>query len=314
MNQSKVCVMLSTYNGAKYIEEQLESLIAQRHIEMDIYIRDDGSSDGTLLKIRKFAESIPQEIGFHIFEGENVGVIGSFFELMRLTQPKYDFYAFCDQDDVWQPFKLSRAVEQLQSRPSDIPLMYCSSTQMVDQELNHLNIWPQLPPKPLSMCNALVENCCVGCTMVLNSVTFEHLRMNLPSDPTSIIMHDWWIYLFVASFGEVIFDKEPMILYRQHQGNVLGGSNDKLFTKWKNRWNRFMNGKNHFILSKQASAFFEIYKDQLSTQQQEDIQHFLFQRDRSLHYRISYVLNMPFYRQASLDNLVLKLIYVMKKV
>lgn len=85
MNQSKVCVMLSTYNGAKYIEEQLESLIAQRHIEMDIYIRDDGSSDGTLLKIRKFAESIPQEIGFHIFEGENVGVIGSFFELMRLT-------------------------------------------------------------------------------------------------------------------------------------------------------------------------------------------------------------------------------------
>ncbi|KAA8785655.1 glycosyltransferase family 2 protein [Paenibacillus amylolyticus] len=313
MNQSKVCVMLSTYNGAKYIEEQLESLIAQRHIEMDIYIRDDGSSDGTLLKIRKFAGSIPQEIGIHIFEGENVGVIGSFFELMCLTQPKYDFYAFCDQDDVWQPYKLSRAVEQLQSRSSDIPLMYCSSTQMVDQELNHLNIWPKLPPKPLSMYNALVENCCVGCTMVLNPVAFEHLMANLPSDLTSILMHDRWIYLYVSTFGEVIFDEEPSILYRQHQENVMGGSNEGWSTKWKRRFDRFIN-VGSLKLSEQARLFDDIYGRYLTSTQSKDIKHFLNGLEDSFINRIKYVLNMPFYRQASLDNLVLKLIYVMKKV
>ncbi|WP_146752166.1 glycosyltransferase family 2 protein [Paenibacillus taichungensis] len=313
MSQSKVCVMLSTYNGEKYIEEQLESLLAQRHVKMDIYIRDDGSSHETLHKVRKYAESIPAQIGIHIFEGENLGVIGSFFELVRLTKPIYDYYAFCDQDDVWQPLKLSRAVEKLHSRPSDIPLMYCSSTQMVDQELNPLNIWPQLPPKPLSMYNALVENCCVGCTMVLNPVAFEQMRSNLPSDLTSILMHDRWIYLYVSTFGEVIFDEEPTILYRQHQENVMGGSNEGWSTKWKRRFDRFINAGS-LKLSEQARLFDDMYGEYLTSTQSQDIKHFLDGLEDSFIRRIKYALNMPFYRQASLDNLVLKLIYVLKKV
>jgi glycosyltransferase involved in cell wall biosynthesis len=312
VNQPKVCVMLSTYNGAKYIDEQLESLFAQNQIDLHIHIRDDGSSDETVQKVRGYAKAYPDQI--RMIEGENVGVIGSFFELIRQTQPIYDFYAFCDQDDVWKPYKLSRAVAKLQSGPLDVPLMYCSSTQMVDQDLNHLNIWPHLPPKPLSMYNALVENCCVGCTMVLNPVTFEQIRANVPSDLTHIIMHDWWIYLFVSSFGEVIFDEEPTILYRQHQGNVLGGSNDKWFIKWKNRWNRFLNGKNHSILSKQARLFLELYRDKLPSHQQKNLQHFLNQLDCNGVKRIGYAVKMPFYRQAFLDDVVLKLIYVLRKI
>lgn len=313
MSQTKVCIMLSTYNGAKYIEEQLESLIAQEHVQMDIYIRDDGSSDETLQKVRNYAKSVSDEIKIHIFEGENLGVIGSFFELVRLTKPVYDYYAFCDQDDVWQPYKLSRAVEKLQSRPSDTPLMYCSSTQMVDEELNHLNIWPALPPKPLNMYNALVENCCVGCTMVLNPVTFEQIRTNLPSDLTSILMHDRWIYLYVSSFGEVIFDKEPTILYRQHQENVMGGSDNGWSAKWRRRFDRFLN-VGSLRLSEQARLFDEIYGEYLTSVQSHDVNNFLNGLEGNFIKRIKYALNMPFYRQATLDNLVLKLIYVLKKV
>ncbi|MBY0220363.1 glycosyltransferase family 2 protein [Paenibacillus illinoisensis] len=304
--------MLSTYNGVKYIDEQIESLLAQSEVELHIHIRDDGSSDGTVQKIREYTKSYPDQI--HVTEGENVGVIGSFFDLMRQTQPVYDFYAFCDQDDVWKPHKLSRAVGKLQSRPSDILLLYCSSTQMVDQDLNHLNIWPNMPPKPLSMYNAVVENCCVGCTMVLNLVTFEQIRGNIPSDLTQVIMHDWWIYLVVSSLGEVIFDEEPMILYRQHQDNVLGGSDEGWIMKWKNRWERFVNGNNHFILSKQAELFFRLYKKQLSSEQQRDLQHFFIQLGRNGMGRMGYASKMPFYRHDSLDNVVLKLIYVLKKV
>ncbi|HFL3236591.1 TPA: glycosyltransferase, partial [Clostridioides difficile] len=120
VNQPKVCVMLSTYNGEKYIDEQIESLLAQSQVDLHIHIRDDGSYDGTVQKVREYAKSYPDQI--HVTEGENVGVIGSFFELMLQTSTVYDFYAFCDQDDVWKPYKLSRAVGRLQSRPSDIPL------------------------------------------------------------------------------------------------------------------------------------------------------------------------------------------------
>ena len=312
MKKSKVCIMLSTYNGAKYIDEQIESLLAQSGVEVWINIRDDGSSDRTVQKVSEYAMSFPDKI--RVIEGENMGVIGSFFELMRQTEPVYDFYAFCDQDDVWKADKLSRAVTELQLRQSDLPLMYCSSTQMVDQDLNNLNVWPTLPPKPLSMYNALVENCCVGCTMVLNPIAFQQVRMNIPSDLTQVIMHDWWIYLYVSAFGEVIFDEEPTILYRQHQGNVLGGSTEDWLVKWKNRWHRFANGKNHFILSKQALLFLQLYGEQLTAEQHSDIQLFIKQLERLWIQRAIYAFKMPFYRHTYLDNLVLKIIYVLKKV
>ncbi|WP_315793752.1 glycosyltransferase family 2 protein [Paenibacillus sp. BIC5C1] len=312
MNKSKVCIMLSTYNGVKYIDEQMESLLAQYEVDVQINIRDDGSSDGTVQKLNEYAKSHPDQI--RVIEGKNLGVIGSFFELMCQTEPVYDFYAFCDQDDVWKQDKLIRAVTKLKSRQSNIPLMYCSSTQMVDQDLNHINVWPTLPPKALSMYNAIVENCCVGCTIVINPVAFKQVRASIPSDLTQVIMHDWWIYLYVSAFGVVIFDEEPMIQYRQHQNNVLGGSSEGWIAKWKNRWSRFVNGKNHFILSKQAKMFLHLNKDQLSAQQLKDIQCFLNQLDSPWIKRIKYASQMPFYRHASLDNLVLKLIYVLKKV
>lgn len=312
MNKFKVCIMLSTYNGVKYIDEQMESLLTQNQVDVQINIRDDGSSDETVQKLNEYAKSHPDQI--QVIEGENLGVIGSFFELMRQTEPVYDYYSFCDQDDVWKPDKLRRAVAKLQLRQTNIPLMYCSSTEMVDQDLNNLNVWPTLPPQSLSMYNAMVENCCVGCTMVLNPVAFQQVRSNIPSDLTQVIMHDWWIYLYASAFGEVIFDEEPMILYRQHQNNVLGGSNEGFIMKWKNRWSRFVNGKNHFILSKQAKMFLQLHKDQLSAQQQKDIHRFLNQLNSPWIKRIGYASKMPFYRQAFLDNLVLKLIYVLKKV
>lgn len=311
MNKSKVCIMLSTYNGVKYIDEQMESLLAQHEVDVQIIIRDDGSSDGTVQKLNEYAKSHPDKI--RVIKGRNLGVIGSFFELMRQTEPVYDYYSFCDQDDVWKPDKLRRAVGKLQLRQMNIPLMYCSSTQMVDQDLNNLNVWPTLPPKPLSMYNAMVENCCVGCTMVLNPITFEQIRGSIPSDLKQVIMHDRWIYLYVSAFGEVIFDEEPIILYRQHQGNVLGGGSEGWLMKWKNRLKRFF-CEGSFSLSKQASLFLETYREYLSAQQQKDIQRFLNQLDSSWIKRIRYASKMPFYRQASLDNLVLKLIYVLKKV
>ncbi|SEB28297.1 glycosyltransferase family 2 protein [Paenibacillus sp. 276b] len=312
MKQPKVLIMMSTYNGERYIKEQMDSLIAQVQVETQIYIRDDGSTDSTIEKLRPYVEAYPDRI--HFRSEDNLGVIRSFFELIRSSPPTFDYYAFCDQDDVWEQDKLIRAVTLLKTKSSAIPLLYCSSTQMVDQHLNALGVWPKVPQKPLELHNALVENSCVGCTMVMNDITFNQVRSNLPSELSKVIMHDWWIFLYVTIFGEVIFDEQPGIQYRQHEGNVLGGGRDGWIQKWRKRVNRFVNGNNHYILSKQAKLFLDMYKYSLTHAQIEEIRNLLHCLEKNVIDRIWYAFKTPFYRQSLLDNIVLKLVIIAGKL
>lgn len=292
MKQPKVLIMMSTYNGEDYINEQMDSLMAQVNVETQIYIRDDGSTDGTIEKLTPYIEAYPDRI--HIRSEQNLGVIRSFFELMRSSPSTFDYYAFCDQDDVWERDKLIRAVTFLQTRSVAIPLLYCSSTQMVDQHLNAIGVWPKVPQKPLELHNALVENSCVGCTMVMNNSTFNQVRASLPSEVNQVIMHDWWIYLYVTSFGEVLFDGQPGIKYRQHQGNVLGGGRDGWIQKWRKRLNRFVNGNNHYILSSQARLFLAMYEDRLTHTQIEEMRNLLHILEKELFIEPGMRLRHPF--------------------
>ncbi|MGG4126626.1 glycosyltransferase family 2 protein [Paenibacillus illinoisensis] len=312
MKQPKVLIMMSTYNGERYINEQMDSLMAQVQVETQIYIRDDGSTDITMEKLRPYAEAYPDRI--HIRSEHNLGVIRSFFELMRSSPSTFDYYAFCDQDDVWEQDKLIRAITLLETMNSSIPLLYCSSTQMVDQHLNPIGVWPKVPQKQLTFHNALVENSCVGCTMVMNDITFNQIRGSLPSDFNEVIMHDWWIYLYVCTFGEVIFDEHPAIMYRQHQGNVLGGSRDGVIQKWRKRLDRFMNGNNHFILSRQARKFLTTYEDYLTRTQIEEMRNLLRIVNENVIHRLWYACKTPFHRQSLLDNVVLKFVIIAGKL
>ncbi|QOS81356.1 glycosyltransferase family 2 protein [Paenibacillus sp. JNUCC31] len=312
VKQPKVLIMMSTYNGERYINEQMDSLMAQVNVETQIYIRDDGSTDGTIEKLRPYVEAYPDRIYFR--SEQNLGVIRSFFELMRSSPPTFDYYAFCDQDDVWEQDKLIRAVTLLQNRSTEIPLLYCSSTQMVDQHLTAIGVWPKVPQKRLELHNALVENSCVGCTMVMNSITFNQVRASLPSEVNQVIMHDWWIFLYASTFGEVIFDGIPGIQYRQHQGNVLGGGRDGWIQKWRKRVNRFVNGNNHYILSKQARLFLAMYEEFLTHTQMEEIRDLLHCLEKGVFDRAWYAFKTPFYRQSFLDNIVLKFVIIAGKL
>jgi glycosyltransferase involved in cell wall biosynthesis len=305
-------ILLSTYNGETYIEEQLQSLISQEGVQVQILARDDGSTDSTVHKLEAFKKLYPDQI--EILKGDNRGVIRSFFELIEKSGPEFSYYAFCDQDDVWKPDKLAKATKRLQECEKDQPLMYSSTTQMVDEHLNPIKVWPEPPRKPLSVYNALIENVCVGCTVVINSETLEMVKNNMPRNINKIIMHDWWIYLCVSSFGEVVFDPEPSILYRQHQSNVLGGASDGWLSKWRKRLNRFINGKNHFILSKQAHEFVDTFDSRLSQKHYQDISDFLCCYDKGLAARIRYMMHTPFCRQSFMDNLVYKFVFLIKKL
>lgn len=308
---NKVLVMLSTYNGERYLDEQIKSLLKQEKVDLSIFIRDDGSSDRTVSIIEQYIESNPSQVS--MVRGENVGVVRSFFELVTCAPLEYDYYAFCDQDDVWEKNKLSRALNMLQDLHIGANL-YCSSTKMVDEQLTFIKKWPEKPERPLSIYNSLIENVCVGCTMVMNRKAFKLIKEYPPAHMDQIIMHDWWVYLCISAFGQVCFDDESAILYRQHGANVLGGATGGFVSKWTKRFRRFMNGDNYHILSKQAREFLHTFQSLLTDEHVSQIQKFLRSLDGSLFFRVSYVLNSPFYRQSKVDNLVYKAIYIAGKI
>lgn len=315
MSIPKCLVLLSTYNGEKYIEEQLDSLLKQEGIELDIIIRDDGSKDSTIPIINHIIENSTSNI--RLLKANNLGAKNSFFELIKKANEVnsvYDFYSFCDQDDVWCSNKLQNAINVLRNEDQNLPLMYCSTTQMVDSRLSHINKWPSPPIKNLSIYNALVENVAVGCTTVLNRKALELIASSPPDDLNKVIMHDWWAYLCISTFGKVIFDKDAYILYRQHSDNVLGGQTDNWISKWKKRFYRYFRGQNHYIISNQAKEFYRCYHNLLDEDKRRDLQHFIQIANKSGWARFIYAVRTPFYRQATPDHYILKLIICMGKI
>lgn len=193
-------VLLATYNGSAYLAEQLESILAQTYPEISIFARDDGSQDNTLQILRHYADTASL-----VWEaGENIGVKRCFHHLLK-TCPDADYYAYCDQDDVWESDKIQRAVTQLQDIPRAQPALYFTQTALVDATLQPLNIIQPVISRDTGFRNALVQNVVTGCTLVMNHAA-RQLLLKVDPDWDKIRMHDWWAYLLVSAYGTIIFD------------------------------------------------------------------------------------------------------------
>lgn len=213
----RVQVLMSSYNGEKYIEEQIRSILQQKRIEVSLLIRDDGSVDGT----RRILERMQKEDKrvACIFE-ENIGVKRSFLKLVHMSDPIADYYAFSDQDDIWLDDKLAVAVEMLSKENKSIPLIYGSSVSLYK---NGEMIGTQFICPQLKLGNFLIKNYYPGCTMVFNKELVELINAvdfnSLKPNP----LHDHWLNLVcTACGGKVLMDRNSHILYRQHDGNVVG--------------------------------------------------------------------------------------------
>lgn len=304
--RSKVQILVSTYNGEQYLVEQLNSLMEQTHSHVFITIRDDGSSDRTTAIIREYVSNYPYKI--EAFYEKNVGVIASFFELLlKHVHNDTDYVCFCDQDDVWMPDKLERGIHALGGHTGDMPMMHITSTQMVNDMLQPLNCWPPAPKRGPSFFNALLENIAVGATMMVNRSAIELMQRHVPN-PKHIVMHDWWAYLAVSAFGQVIYDEKPSILYRQHQRNVIGGQNGIIETLKKKRKNYLKHCKTK-IYWNQAKEFERCWGKNLPLELQRELQRFLL-LGRGFLKRIHYALTTPLYRQSKVDNLVFRLMMI----
>lgn len=224
---ARVQILMSTYNGEKYLRQQIDSILCQDYTDIQLMIRDDGSCDNTLSILEMYAQRYDN---ISYYRGENVGSIESFLELLRKSDDNAEYYAFADQDDEWMPEKISKAIECLEQNGSRNPLLYCSNTYITDGELNVIKL-DEKAARP-SWGNALVQNICTGCTAVMNKALRDIVNK---TKPKNIIMHDWWFYLMATLYGEVCFDSRAYIKYRQHGNNVYGAKKSQ-WDIWKYRF------------------------------------------------------------------------------
>lgn len=216
---------MSTFQGEKHLLEQLESIRSQTYLHWKLFVSDDGSTDNTLPILLDFQASVGSD-RVMIVAGPQKGFAANFMSLLLNPSIEGDYFAFCDQDDVWNKEKLKVAVSNLEpfTNLEERPAVYGSATTVVDDNLNVLGKSHAACPAP-SFKNALAQNIAGGNTIVLNKKMRELL---LQIGNVEIVSHDWWIYLICTGVGGVFyFDEKPEILYRQHAKNLVGANSSR---------------------------------------------------------------------------------------
>jgi glycosyltransferase involved in cell wall biosynthesis len=221
----QVDILLSTYNGERYLSAQIDSLLHQTYSNWKLIIRDDLSSDNTMSLINHYRTRYPDRL--FVLDNQSVkkGVVGSFECLLGASTARY--VAFCDQDDVWDPDKLLLQVSKIRElelgNGNSMPILVHTDLVVVDDQMRVISesFWEYQhlsPDRMDSLSRLLVQNCVTGCTVLLNRPL---IQLVLPFRD-GIIMHDWWVALIAASEGVICAIKAPTVRYRQHDSNDTG--------------------------------------------------------------------------------------------
>ena len=297
MTQSEVAILLCTYNGQNYLTEQLQSIADQTHTNWLVWASDDGSSDDTLPLLeawrRKWGE--PR---LHMVEGPARGFSANFLSLACRSDISADYFAFSDQDDIWEKDKLERALSWIETIPKDTPALYCSRTCIIDRIGRQVGLSP-LFSRPPSFRNALVQSIGGGNTMVFNEAARELLMLVGADVP--VVTHDWWAYMLVTGCGGVVnYDPRPTLRYRQHGHNVIGVNSGwrarlkRLRMLWQGRFREWNDG-NILALMK--------VEQHLAPEEREVFQRFVRLRDSPALPRLLQMRELGLYRQTVLGNL-----------
>lgn len=284
----RVCIILSTYNGKKYVCQQLDSIF-QSAEDMDIflYVRDDGSKDDTIQILEEYGKK--NNIEIKIDAGENAGSARSFLLAIR-NCPKADYYAFCDQDDVWLPKKIATAVKQIGD--TEQPILWCSDYQVTDANLNV--ILPSALKQPIQDdVRSMFYNNVPGCTMVFNWALMQKMRM---IEISEIRMHDIMAMNVALITGEIYFEKNPFVSYRQHGDNVLGYSHKKIkVRKWIKDKMHLIRCKENYSTAEYARAVLKALGNEMSADQKKEYQ-LISEMDKSFIKRLR-VLTKPYTKE-----------------
>ncbi|WP_223813001.1 MULTISPECIES: glycosyltransferase family 2 protein [unclassified Pantoea] len=305
-NKGTVSILMGTYNGEKYLTEQLQSIASQTYTNWNLIVSDDGSTDSTCEIIEQFALNHPDKVYLH--KGPGKGFAANFFNMLQRSDINSEFYAFCDQDDIWLDDKLESAVMQLSSVPENKYKLYGSRTKLIDSYGKFIGYSPCFT-KAFSFNNALLQSYAGGNSMVF-SRGLKQIFETFPVD-LKIVSHDWILYIICSAMnGAVIYDREPKILYRQHEDNLVG-SNIGLLSKVK-RFNRLFSGE-FKTWSKMNCMALDCIKESMPNENQVNYARFNSLK-KGLVKRIAGFIFGGFYRQSFVETCAFFIMNVFRKL
>lgn len=297
----RVIILMAAYQGEKYLKEQLDSILAQEHQDWKLFVRDDGSSDATPALLKEYSERFPDRI-FAEQNHKNLGAARNFLTLLRdcskagaisegrecgtlpgaskeegNPQPSC-YYMFADQDDVWHPDKIRRALarmKQLEEKYGNaLPALVFADAAVVDENKKLLAPsffgMQRLEVKKRTFAHLLMENLCIGCTMMMNQALADQLEQI----PEHARYHDWWIALLASAMGHTSYLAEAVMDYRQHGSNVVGSEDFAGYVK--KRFKTLKEQKNSLAANyEQAEEFGRFYEDRLPVKHKRQLEQFL---------------------------------------
>ncbi|KIM13286.1 MAG: hypothetical protein KU38_01105 [Sulfurovum sp. FS08-3] len=298
----RVDILLSTYNGQKYIKEQLDSIFDQSYKNFRVIVRDDGSSDATLEIVKHY----PVEI---LESHENLGAKMSFATLLEyaLHSSNSKYFMFADQDDIWHSNKIEKSVEAMKKlqkdTPKPLPLLVHSDLRVVDEKLNVIDnsFWhySRIHPQYNQLNRLLMQNTVTGCTMLINR---ELANLSLPISNRAI-MHDWWIAMVASAFGKIAYIHESTIEYRQHRSNEIGANAFSFGYVVKNIVSNHNLSKHY----QQARAFLERYQARLDFHTVLMLERFYHTEKLSYLQRVLHIIRFNLFKQGLIRNIGLLL-------
>ena len=296
----RIQILLSTYNGERYLRTQLDSFLSLEGFEeIRVLIRDDGSTDGTRAILKEYRE----KYGFDIIYGPNVGLNASMHRLLLAADESCDYFAYADQDDSWLPEKIALAKEILDGESGEAPYLYSARSVLTDASLapTGQTVFPRKTP---NFYNAMIQNVCPGHSQVFNRALLRLARAHFSADMYVI---DHWLWLTATAFGDFYLDPRATTLYRQHGRNVIGYGSSRA-ELLRNRFRQVFRDipRRHAV---QLRAFLTLYREHLPEDYRREAEHFL--GARGFFGRLGYLLKHKTFRQGRFENLCFGILYLL---
>lgn len=306
-SHGKVAVLLSSYNGERYLECQISSILRQSlGNDIHLFVRDDGSTDKTVEIVRAIAD---KDDRVTLLQEANVGATASFMRLLSYAKRElreFGYYSFADQDDCWDSDKLEVAVARLEAEAFSGPLLYGAASHHVDSELRPLEPRAPRKVKPITPFNALIQCIVPGHTYVFNRALLDALPDEFELD--SIYGHDVFLLNVALICGKLVYDPFPHAEYRLHAHNAMGVEKNML--KWFfSRLNRTRKGDSHRY-GRQIRYLYNLYRDRMSPDVEREIRRFLACQSSCLQ-RMNYAVTTKLYRQKFLETLAFRALYLL---
>ena len=304
----EVAILMATFNGERYLHEQLDSIHNQDFNNWTLYVNDDGSSDKTLDILKRYQKKWGVK-KLHIRRGPQKGFCQNFINIINDSKIKADLYFLSDQDDVWMPHKLSHTLKKISRLDPLKPMLYCARTTYVSSDAKKILGESDLFLKPPSFANAFIQSFAGGNTMAFN----EQLKKVSQKYPKAdVVSHDWWLYILNELVGGMTFyDKESTILYRQHNKSLVG-ANTGFIAKLK-RLRMLLNGTYRVYNTKHLNVFNKLNVKGIQSNIQL-IDQFYILRDKSFKERWRMIGRLGIYRQTWDGHLALYLAAILHKL